>query len=212
MQADEYSIRLYQRPDCPFCWKARIAVFESEVNLKEVVVELNKKHPDVVSLNPNATVPVLVDGDLVIYESTQIIDYLLDKFPETQLMPGSPKTRARIRQLHSYSDSKLGKILFPYIKEKRDSADHVASAELRESTQQAWFDAQSVLAEQLGEGDFFAGGFSVAECALIPRFCLAITHGLPIDGKFQNLKNWYARCAQRPSFVKALPQHFPGLA
>lgn len=206
------SITLYQRPDCPFCWKVRIVAFESGMNVEEIEVQLNKKHPDVVSLNPNATVPVLVDDELVIYESSQIIEYILDKFPELELMPGPAKTRANIRQLHSYSDSQLGKTLFPYIKKKRDSVDHVASDEMKESTRQVWFEAQSMLAEKLGERDFFAGDFSVAECALIPRFCLAITHGLPIDEKFQNLINWYSRCAERPSFQKAMPQYFPGLA
>jgi len=212
MLMDESSITLYQRPDCPFCWKVRLVEFEIKANLKEIVVQLDKKHPDVVSLNPNATVPVLQEGGLVIYESTQIIEYLLDKFPDTKLMPRSPKTRAKVRHLHSYSDSKLGKVLFPYIKQMRDSPTHEASIELKESTRQAWFDAQSKLAEQLGELEFFAGSFSVAECALIPRFCLAVTHGLPIDEQFKNLKDWYARCVERPSFVKALPQHFPGLA
>jgi len=206
MLADVNSITLYQRPDCPFCWKVRIVAFESQLNFDEIVVQLDKKHPDVVALNPNATVPVLIDGDLIIYESSQIIEYLLDKFPELPLMPGSAKTRARIRQLHSYSDSKLGRVLFPYIKEKRDSTTHVVSDQMKESTSRAWLEEQSILAEKLGDREFFAGDFSVAECALIPRFCLAITHGLPIDERFENLINWYARCVDRPSFEKALPQ------
>lgn len=204
-------MRLYQRPDCPFCWKVRLFVFESQLNLKETAVELNKKHPDVVSLNPNATVPVLLDGELVIYESAEIMEYLIDKFPKIRLMDGPPKERAKIRQLQTYSDTKLGKILFPYIKQKRDSPDLVVSDELQQSTKKAWADAQLVLSEQLGDGDFFTNDFSIAECALIPRFCLAITHGFAIDERFKNLIAWYARCAERASFSKALPKHFPGI-
>ncbi len=212
MVTTESSITLYQRPDCPFCWKVRLVAFETKLTIREIVVQLDKKHPDVVFLNPNATVPVLVDGDLVITESAQIIEYLLDQCPEIQLMPSSPKARAKVRQLHHYSDSKLGKVLFPYIKQKRDSPTHEASAEVKESTRLAWFDEQLILSEQLGQSEFFAGHFSVAECALIPRFCLAITHGLAIDESFQNLHDWYARCAARSSFLKALPEQFPGLA
>jgi len=123
-------MRLYQRPDCPFCWKVRLFVFESQLNLKETAVELNKTHPDVVSLNPNATVPVLLDGELVIYESAEIMEYLMDKFPKIRLMDGSPRERAKVRQLQNYSDTELGKILFPYIKQKRDSPDLVVSKNL----------------------------------------------------------------------------------
>ena len=202
---------LYQRPDCPFCWKVRLFVFESQLNLKETAVELNKKHPDVMSLNPNATVPVLLDGELVIYESAEIMEYLMDKFPKIRLMDGSPRERAKIRQLQNYSDTKLGRILFPYIKQKRDSTDLVVSDELQQSTKKAWADAQLILSEQLGDSNYFTKDFSIAECALLPRFCLAITHGFAIDERFQNLINWYARCAERASFGKALPKYFPGI-
>lgn len=212
MPADVNSITLYQRPDCPFCWKVRLAAFESGVNVSEIEVQLDKKHPDVVRLNPNETVPVLLDDHLVINESSEIIEYLIDQAPHMELMPGPAKIRAIIRQLHHYSDHQLGKILFPYIKEKRDSENCTVRDELKESTKHAWYKAQSMLSEKLGERDFFADEFSVAECALLPRFCLAVTHGLPIAEQFQNLKKWYARCADRPSFKKAMPQYFPGLA
>lgn len=53
-----------------------------------------QKRPDYLKLNPNGTVPTLVDGDLVLYESAAICQYLTDKFPEKQLAP-APGTPAR---------------------------------------------------------------------------------------------------------------------
>lgn len=74
-------MKLYHRPDCPFCWKVRIFLLEEGIDVDETVVELDQRHPDVIALNPAGTVPVLCDGGLVISDSALIIEYLADKFP-----------------------------------------------------------------------------------------------------------------------------------
>jgi len=63
-----------------------------------------------------------------------------------------------------------------------------------------------ILIEQLADSDF-----SIAECTLIPRFFLAIKHGLGIDELIKKLAAWFARCAERIPFGKALPKYFPGI-
>ena len=204
-------MRLYHRPDCPFCWKVRIFLHEAQTEIEEVFVEFGKKHPDVVSLNPNARVPVLIEGDLVIYESALIIEYLSDMFPQSALMHGSPLERANIRQLHSYSDNKVGKALFPYIKHVRENQGCSVDEELKRTTLEAWVGIQEKLSNSLGDKDFFSADFSVAECALIPRFTIAITYGLHISHQFPNLLAWYERCKKRESFITTLPRSFPGI-
>lgn len=204
-------MKLYLRPDCPFCWKVRLFLFEIEFDSQEVFVELGTKHPDVVALNPKATVPVLIDENLVLFESAVIIEYLVDKFPESRLMSGSPVERANVRQIHSYSDNTMGKILFPYIKQVRENGAVSVSADVKQATSVAWTGSQEKLSALLGEKDFFNVDFSVAECALIPRFALAITYGLNIDEQFNNLQQWYLRCVKRASFIRALPASFPGI-
>lgn len=200
-------MKLYYRADCPFCWKVRIFLKEIGLDVEEIAVEFGTKHPDVVAFNPNATVPVLVDGDLVLFESAVIIEYLADKFPQFPLMDGSPEQRATIRQMHSYSDSSTGKVLFPYIKQVRGSGDRTVTDELT----QAWIDVQSKLSERLGSGDFFGPSFSAAECALLPRVSLALAYGLTLDDQFSNLQKWFNRCAARPSYTGAFPSSFLGL-
>ncbi|MEH6503556.1 MAG: glutathione S-transferase family protein [Cycloclasticus sp.] len=204
-------MKLYLRPDCPFCWKVRLFLFEIEFDCQEVIVELGTKHPDVVALNPNATVPVLIDGALILFESAVIIEYLVDKFPESRLMSGTPVERANIRQIHSYSDNSMGKILFPYIKQVRENGAASVGADVKRTTSVAWTGCQEKLSVLLGGKDFFSADFSVAECALIPRFALAMTYGLTIDKEFNNLQRWYLRCAKRASFIRALPASFPGI-
>lgn len=199
-------MKLYYRADCPFCWKVRIFLQESGIEVEEIQVEFGKKHPDVVALNPNATVPVLVNGDLVLFESAVVIEYLADKFPQSGLMDGSAEQKAAIRQIHSYCDNSIGKVLFPHIKKVRETGDRTVTDELT----QAWIDVQLELSERLGEQDFFGPSFSVAECALIPRVALALINGLSVDDKFSNLQKWFNRCLRRPSFTGAFPPSFLG--
>ncbi len=204
-------MKLYYRQDCPFCWKVRLFLQESGIQAQEFSVQLGQMHPDVVALNPNGTVPVLIDGELVLWESAVIIEYLVDDFSKTSLLDGSSVTRALIRQLHSYSDNRIGKVLFPFIKQIRDSVNGKVTDELYQSTANNWVIIQETLAAQLGDKDFFGENFSVAECALIPRFALAIVYGLPLNDDFPNLKAWFQRCMKRPSFMASLPEAFPGI-
>jgi len=180
-------MKLYHRPDCPFCWKVRLVLRESDIAAQEVVVGLGQKHPDVVALNPNATVPVLVEGDMALWDSGPIAEYLAERFPQSGLMAGSPAERAKIRQIHSYSDNVIGKILFPHIKQVRENQGQAAAGEVQQKTLAAWRAAQEILSGQLGDEDFFGPEFSLADCALLPRFTLAQIYGLPLDQDVHNL-------------------------
>ena len=59
-------------------------------------------------LSPLRRIPVLIDGDVVISDSTVICAYLDEAYPERPLLPSSPAQRARARWLEEYADSRLG--------------------------------------------------------------------------------------------------------
>jgi len=62
-------------------------------------------------LNPLRRIPVLIDGDLVIPDSTVICEYLDDRYPEKPLYPADPAERARARWLEEFADSRLGDVM-----------------------------------------------------------------------------------------------------
>jgi glutathione S-transferase len=81
-------------------------------------------------LNPNGKLPVLVDGDVVLFESVAICHYLVEKFPDRDLMPKDPVERALVHQWIMFCatelESALWRIdrhLFIYPEEKRIPAD-----------------------------------------------------------------------------------------
>ena len=94
-------MKLYSGPLSLFTAKVRIALDEKRLDYQRIEVgwSLAKRyqphHPDVVALNPKRQVPVLVDGDVVVYDSTQIFEYLEERHPEPPLYPrASPSARA----------------------------------------------------------------------------------------------------------------------
>ena len=87
-------ITVYQRTDCPFCWKVRIALSELGLEYQVVETRLGEKHPEVGRLSPTGSVPVLVDGETSIWESAVILEYLDTRYAPGKLF-GSQNIRGR---------------------------------------------------------------------------------------------------------------------
>src|SRR6201987_3454395 len=102
--------KLYDFLPCPFGQKVRIALAEKGLTYDLVQVDVTKgenRHPDFFRLNPFGPVPVLVDEDTTIYDSTIINEYLDDEYPEPPLLPpvGSSAMRSRARLVEGFADT-----------------------------------------------------------------------------------------------------------
>src|SRR3984885_15401299 len=103
-------IKLYDFLPCPYGQKVRIALAEKGLTYDLVQIDIAKgenRHPDFFRLNPFGRVPVLVDEDTTIYDSTIINEYLEDEYPEPPILPpvGSSAMRARARRLEDFADT-----------------------------------------------------------------------------------------------------------
>ena len=197
---------LYYRADCPFCWKVRIALAELDIQYLSVETQLGEKHPEVVRLNPKGSVPVFFDGETAIWESSVIIEYLLDGPKQSQLLPSTPEARSEARLLQSYSDSVVGPALRGLVFEKRSKSEEEWDLELIEKSCAAWIQCQEQLASWLGDKDYFCSQFSIAECALLARFGIAEFYGAGVTGHLKGLERWYHAGTQRRSFKSTYPQ------
>jgi glutathione S-transferase len=108
-------MKLLSGPLSMFGMKAEIAVAEKGIDCEVELVPFSLRdrykppHADVARLNPKGQVPVLMDGEVEIFDSTQIFEYLEHRFPEPALWPGSPAARAKARLEELRSDE----IFFP---------------------------------------------------------------------------------------------------
>ena len=90
-------MNLYSGTTDPFSHRCRIVLYEKQMDFQVIDVDLLGKPEDIAVINPYNRVPVLVDRDLVLYESNIINEYIDERFPHPQLMPGDPVDRARVR-------------------------------------------------------------------------------------------------------------------
>src|SRR5712671_6086889 len=103
-------MKLYCGPLSLFSRKVEIALHEKGLPYEREMVAFTQakgyspKHPAVVAGNPKAQVPVLVDGDLTLFDSTLIFEYLEDTRPKPALWPADPKMRARARLVELTAD------------------------------------------------------------------------------------------------------------
>ena len=94
-------ITLYEHPMSPYVQKVKIAMREKELKF-ELAAPAGLgagtvRHGDFARISPRGEVPALVDGDVAIFDSTIILEYLEDRFPVPAMLPSSPAERARVR-------------------------------------------------------------------------------------------------------------------
>ena len=84
----------------------RIALFEKHQNVKEHLLKLqgDQNDPAYLKLNPNGVVPTLVHDGTVVTESSLILYYIDDAFPDPPLMPKTPASRHRVRLYNKLVD------------------------------------------------------------------------------------------------------------
>ena len=95
--------------------KVRMCLYEKNLPFVSHLLDLQKfeqHRPEYLRLNPNGVVPTLVDEGAPIIESTVIIEYLDDRFPDNSLRPSSPLERARMRLWTKYSDEVAYKAVY----------------------------------------------------------------------------------------------------
>ena len=194
-------IRLYDYPDCPFCQKVRVVLAEKDLEFERVHVDLRKgeqKTPEFLKLNPYGKVPVLIDEDVVVYDSTMINEYLDEEYPNPTLMPEDSAGRARVRQLEDFADNSFtppaGLILTELHKPEpeRDA----------EKLRRYQAEVSRVLGRLEGglEGkEFLVGTFSLADIAFVPRALILAQLGVELDPRLHNVTAWIARLRELPS-------------
>ncbi len=204
-------MRLYSGPLSLFTAKVRVALAEKNLAYEKISVGWSRAdryrphHPDVVALNPKAEVPVLVDGDLTVYDSTLILEYLEDRYPETPLFPSDPGRRAECRQWEAAADE----ILFPHVWSLIESRFYPADPAGSDATNypEAPIHAyQGLLDKALAGREFLCGAFSVADIGNYIMLSTTVTLGVPVAPDHAHLAAWITRVGNRESIGKEIQE------
>ena len=164
----------------------------------------DQKKPDYLKLNPNGSVPTLVDGDLVLWESAAICQYLADKFPDKRLAPpvGTPE-RGKYYQWIHYAMSGLEPAAVTIFLHtiQRPEADRVPAL-VNEAKQQLGAAIKVVDGALTGREWMLGSQFTAADVMVGSTLAWCQMMGMLGDGS-PNATAYLGRCAARPAFQRA---------
>lgn len=199
---------LYSGPLSLFARKVEIGLAEKGLLFDREMVAFSQtegyapKHPAVLAANPKGQVPVLVDGDLTLFDSTVILEYLDDAYPEPALLPREPKARARCRILELMADEVLLRPLLRLMyRTEPENPDPVRRRQLAEDAAKAEVELAALyglVAARL-EGPYLCGGYSIADIAMYMSVMYARRLGGPELDAVPDLEAWYDRMRERPA-------------
>lgn len=97
---------LFEHPLSPYAQKVKIALYEKGIPFEAKTPDLfGQTEQAFLDSSPRREVPSLVDDGFTVFDSTIILEYLEDRFPEPRLLPPTPQDRARVRMLEEICDT-----------------------------------------------------------------------------------------------------------
>ena len=197
--AEEHSsIVLFSSPVCPESHRARLVLAEKDIVFSLVnVANPNKPPEDLITFNPSAHLPTLVDKNLVIDEPRIISEYLDERFPHPPLMPVEPVPRAKLRiaLLH------IEREWYPLIRRALNPRSKIAARASKELTHDVLAHADMFRMKRF----FMSDEFSLVDCAVAPLLWRFAEIGIRFPPNATKIINRYRRQVfARPGFIRSL--------
>ncbi|MBV2182381.1 glutathione S-transferase N-terminal domain-containing protein [Castellaniella sp. MT123] len=190
---------LYSGTTCPFSQRCRFVLFEKGMDFEIRDIDLYNKPEDIAVMNPYGQVPILVERDLILYESNIINEYIDERFPHPQLMPADPIMRARTR-LFLYN---FEKELFVHVSTLENRS--IRDEKIRDTARANIRDRLAQLAPLLVKNKFMLGEeFSMLDVAVAPLLWRLAHYGIELPKSAAPIQKYAERLFSRPAYIEAL--------
>ncbi len=191
-------MKLFTGPLSMFGAKVQIAAIEKGLVFEVHMVPFDAndhyepRHPEVLRINPKRQVPVLIDGDVALYDSTQIFEYLEDVSPELPLWPSGIAPRARARQIEHASDE----VFFPHVV-RLMGLEHDMGSEAAVAACSACAKFYDELEIRPVDLEYLAGTYSFANIGFYMAQVFAERKGAVMTNATPRLQAWRERVGAR---------------
>lgn len=195
-------MKIITGPISLFAAKVEIAAKEKAVSYERVEVPFTMatryapRHADVARINPKRQIPVLIDGDLEIFDSTQIMEYLEHLIPEPPLWPREARARARARLLEHKADEVFAPHVIKILPGNAKDDEEVKAAKDGIAAYQREMDAL------LKGREYLTDSFSHADIALFMAQYFACMMRVNVPRELKTLWAWQARVGARASVAQ----------
>jgi glutathione S-transferase len=217
------ALELFWGSGSPYSWRVMLALERKGLAFRSHLLELSKqehKSPQLLKLNPRGLLPVLKDGDYVIFESLAILYYLDLRYPDPPLFGRSPEEGGTIMRVvcefQGNAEPEINRIaraaFDATLARERDAvtgAMHVVANEAR------------VLEARLSHSDWIVGEqVSAVDFCVFPSIQLLLravqrseaaelrSRFLPLDVHYPALARWIARVESLPGYERTYPPHW----
>ncbi len=192
---------LYSGTTCPYSHRSRFVLFEKGMDFEIRDVDLFSKPEEIMAMNPYGQVPILVERDLILYESNIINEYIDERFPHPQLMPGDPVDRARVR-LFLFN---FEKELFAHVNTLEQTTGKKGHDKEQEKARTHIRDRLTQLAPVFLKNKYMLGeNFSMLDVAIAPLLWRLDYYGIELSKNAAPLLKYAERIFSRPAYIEAL--------
>jgi len=186
---------MFSDPECIHSHRVRLVLAEKGIQAEVESCDPNNKPEDLVQLNPNNSLPTLVDRDLVLYDARVVVEYLDERYPHPPFMPIDPVSRARTR-LALFRIESDWYALLPFLEEGGESAQ-TARHQLAESLT-ASADVFAAMPYFLSEE------FSMLDATLAPLLWRLNHYGIELPKAAVSITDYSKRVFARSGFQASL--------
>lgn len=188
----------YCDPADHYSHRVRLVLAEKSVSADIIDVPAGTCPAQLAEANPYGSVPTLVDRDLVLYESTIIMEYLEERYPHPPLLPAYPVARANSRLLvHRIQRDWCGHVDLILDARSKEAARTLARKELRESL--------SGVSPLFSDKPFFLSDEqSMVDCCLVPILWRLPVLGIELPRAAKPLLDYMERQFAREAFQASL--------
>jgi glutathione S-transferase len=212
-------IDVYWGSGSPYCWRVLLALEFKGLAWRSHLLQTDfqeHKSPQMLAMNPRGRLPVLRDGDYVVFESLAVLYYLDLKYPTPPLFGHSPEEAGVIMRVINEFQAYIETDLLRIITELQSPAPRFGDA-LTRAMHTVAREARTIEA-RLSKGDWIVGeGASAADIAIYP--CIRLLHRallrpgaqelasrfLPAEVHYPQLARWMQRIEALPGFASTRP-------
>jgi glutathione S-transferase len=217
------AIELYWGSGSPYSWRVQLALEYKQLPYTSHLLqfaEQEHKSPQMLRMNPRGRVPVLKDGDYIVFESLACLLYLDRKYPDAPLFGRTPEEAGSIMRViceyQAYAEAHLMEIVSAVFLGQMDGrleevtkASHLVAGEAR------------TIEGRLSKSDWLVGEHvSAADMVVFPGIMLLLramekreagelrSRFLPMDATYPGIARWIDRMESLPGFERTVPPHW----
>ncbi|MBM3504898.1 MAG: glutathione S-transferase family protein [Alphaproteobacteria bacterium] len=202
----------YANPMSPNSRKVAAVAQHLGIALDTKVVNIpagETRQPEFLKINPNGKVPVLEDGNFVLWESNAICQYLCDQKPGNALLPTNPKNRADVTRWQSWElahwDPACASLIWENLLKKGFTGQGPDPAAVK-AGEDKFHTVAKVLDGHLKGREYLVGSsLTLADISVAAYLMYAQPAKIPVEG-YANIKRWLANVEKLEAWKKTAPQ------